>query len=398
MAKTIDEIVEAMQNIVDGGADRSLTDEEVRSYESLEKELAVVRKDDEIRSRHNAYTTPTSNPLGEGVTTGEAAAKDSDLERAFNDYMRTGIANQDISELRAQSVGTNSAGGYSVPPGWRQKIVDRMKAFGGVANVVENINTDSGNPLPWPTVDDTANTGAIVAEAGTFASGADLVFGQASLGAYKYAVGGAGTAPLKVSFELLQDSGIDMQSFVSNKLGERIARLQATHIVTGTGTGQPKGITTGLTPVQSGQNTGLKFDDLVNYIHAVDPAYRSNASWAFNDKTLAVVEKLKDAAGDPLWRDATADMGASGVKGFLKGYPVVIDQAFPDYVANSATTIFGVFGDLREGYVIRRVKEITVIANPWSSSGNFQMEYSAWARMDATQQNTNAYVGLTGKV
>ncbi len=400
MAKTVEELLASLQEILDGATDRPLTDEEVRSYETLEQELGTVRTDLELRARHQAYVTPTTGQIpNEGPQTASGTRDDeADLERAFTDYMKTGVENADIQELRAQSIGTNSAGGFTVPTGWRNKIVDRMKAFGGIANAVETITTDTGNTLPWLTVDDTANVGAIVAEGATFASGADLTFGQATLGSYSYTVGGAGTAPLKVSFELLQDTAVDLENFIGNKLGERIARLQSTHIVTGTGSGQPQGIVTGLTPVQTGQNTGLKYDDLVNYIHAVDPAYRPGSVWGFNDLTLAVVEKMKNAAGDPIWADATTEQAALGIAGNLKGYPVVIDQAFANYAPASATQIYGVFGNLKEGFVIRRVKEIEVIANPWGSVSNRQMEYSAWARMDAKQQNTNAYVALTGKV
>lgn len=133
------------------------------------------------------YVTPQA-------TVHVAAPKEDDtLERAFTAYLRTGQANADLTELRAQSEGTPSAGGYTVPDGFRTKIIDRMKAFGGIANVAETINTETGQSLEWPTVDDTANVGEIVAEGGTFASGADLTFGTASLGAYTYTAGGLAT-------------------------------------------------------------------------------------------------------------------------------------------------------------------------------------------------------------
>src|SRR3546814_15198662 len=89
--------------------------------------------------------------------------------------------------------------------------------------------------MEWPTVDDTGNVGEIVAEGGTFASGADIVFGTASLGAYKYMAGGGSNAPLRVSFELAQDAAFDVEGLVSRKLGERIGRLQSTHLGTGPG-------------------------------------------------------------------------------------------------------------------------------------------------------------------
>ena len=84
-----------------------------------------------------------------------AEKRDDTLERAFSSYLRTGKENADLVELRAQSEGTGTEGGFLVPDGFRDKLVERMKAFGGLAQVVENLSTSDGRNLPWPTIDDT---------------------------------------------------------------------------------------------------------------------------------------------------------------------------------------------------------------------------------------------------
>lgn len=390
---TTEEILAALQAILDSAEGRDLTDEEVQNYEELEGKLTAAKRSADIRSRNATY-----NAVAPAVNVA-AAKQDDTLERAFDHYMRTGKENGDLVELRAQSEGTGSEGGYLVPDGFRNKLVDRMVAFGGVANVVETVTTSTGNPLPWPTVDDTANTGEIVAEGGTFSSGADLVFGEESLGAYKYMAGGGSALPLRVSVELAQDAAFDVQGLVSRKLGERIARIQSTHVVTGTGVSQPLGIVTGLTGIELADDTaGITYDDLITFIHSVDPAYReSGCRWAFNDTTLATIKKIKDSNGDPIWRPLNADMASDTGGGTLLGYPVTIDQAFPDVDVDANTVNWGVFGNLNEGYVIRRVKDVQLIVNPWTRAANGQIEYTAWARMDSTQQNINAYVALTGE-
>lgn len=392
---TIEEILGALQAILDAAEGRELNDEEVARYEELETQLKGAQRSAEIRSRHAAYKAPNRSDLHVHVGT---ARQDDTLERAFDHYLRTGKENADLVQLRAQGEGSPTEGGYLVPDGFRDKLIDRMKAFGGIANVVETITTSTGNPLPWPTVDDTANVGEIVAEGGTFASGADLVFGTASLGAYKYMAGGASNTPLRVSVELLQDAAFDVQGLVSRKLGERIARIQSTHLVTGNGSGQPKGIVHGLTPVQPAANTGWTYADLVTFIHSVDPAYRERGRWAFNDTTLGAIRKLVDLDGRPLLQPAgTASAAGSPGGETLLGYPVTIDQAFVDLDIDDSTDLCGVFGDLSEGYVMRRVKDITLIVNPWTRAANGQVEFTAWARMDGNQQNISAYSVLSGK-
>jgi HK97 family phage major capsid protein len=396
--QTADEIMAAMDAVIASadGEERNLTDEEIARYEELETRLQATKSHTELIKRHAAYKTAVTPTITPGH---ESTRKDDTLERAFSSYLRTGKENADLLELRSQSEGTGSEGGYLVPDGFRQKLVDRMKAFGGVANVVENVVTSDGRTLPWATIDDTANEGEIVDEGGTFVSGADLVFGTASLGAYSYMAGGAGSTPLRLSRELVQDAAFDTEKIVSDKLGQRLGRIQARHLVTGDGVKKPLGLITGLTGVQI-THTGVKYADLLKVIHAVDPAYRDggNCRWAFNDNSWATIQGLLDSNGDPLWRPNSANMGTSAEGGsnlMLLNYPVTIDQAFPDINLADNTVNWGTFGDLYEGYVRRAVRDIEILVNPYSRMNYREIEYTAWARMDGTQQNTSAYTAIT---
>lgn len=390
---TVEDLIGALQAIVDGAdaENRSLTDEEVQRYETLEGQLKTVQRSAEIRSRQAAYTTPVSGQLATVVHTG-AVRRDDTLERAFDHYLRTGQENQDIVELRAQATTPGSAGGFTVPETMRQKLTERLKAFGGLASAVEEITTTSGEPLRWPTLDDTANAGVITPENTSPASGgADLVFGEKTLGAFKYVAPGAGNLPLRVSVELLQDSAFDIQALVERKLGERIGRRQAVDWVTGNGTTEPFGIDTGTTvAVDTFDAATPTYDELVDAVHQVDPAYRAGAVWSFNDQTLAQIERLVDGSGRPLLNPAAEGISSGPNNTTLLGYPVVIDQAWPTYT-DATTGRWGVFGDLRAGYVIRRVKDLTLIVNPYSRANEGQVEYTLWARADGVPQDTNAY-------
>jgi HK97 family phage major capsid protein len=393
---TLEEIVAELKAIVDKAeADgRELTDEEVARYESLEGDLQKRQRTEAIQKRQQAYDTVQRSAIPAASV---AVSKGDDtLERAFDHYLRTGQQNSDIVELRAQST-SGSAGGYMVPEGFRNQMVERMKAFGGLAENVETITTESGNPLPWPTLDDTGNVGEIVAENGTFAGGADLTFGEASLGAYKFMAGGASQLPLRVSVELLQDAAFDVQALVSRKLGERIARIQATQWVKGAGSGSsaPLGIVTGKTGVEPAA-AAITYADLLKFVHSVDPAYRDQAKWSFNDASLAYLRGLVDDNNRPLWQPS-AEAGLTGLAGgSLLGYPVVIDQAFDNMSLANDGVNWGVFGDLREAYVIRKVKDVQIVVDPYTRAANGQVQFTAWARADGTVQNPNAYVALTG--
>lgn len=387
---TVEETQAALDEVaakVDGG---DLSDETLNRYEELEGELQRAQKAQEIHKRHAARKSVVTPALH----TGTKAKGDEELERAFQHYMRTGKENADIVELRAQSVGTDSAGGYTVPDGFRRKIVDRLKAFGGLATVAEEITTSSGEPLRWPTLDDTSNSGVIAAENTAPASGgADLVFGEVTLGAFKYVAPGATNLPLRVSYELLQDSAFDIEGLVSRKLSQRIARKQAVDWVTGAGTTEPFGIDTSSGPSNVFAGATIDKDDLISAIHAIDPEYRMNAVWVFNDATLEAIRKLEDTAGRPLWTPQ-AESGLEGsIGGSLLGYRVVIDQAFADYT-DASSNVFGVFGDIAEGYVIRRVRDVQLVVDPYTRMNEGQVQYTMWARADGVVQNPNAFATL----
>ena len=394
---SVEELLAALQAIIDQANGRSLTDEEVQRYEELEVQLAAAQKDSQIRQRNAAYNTVVPGAALTAAVHVGTPKEDDTLERAFNSYLRTGQANQDMTELRAQSVGTDSAGGYTVPDSMRQKLQERMKAFGGLAAAVEEISTTSGEALRWPTLDDTANSGVIASEGTAPASGgADLVFGEKVLGAFKYVAPGAGQLPLRVSVELLQDSAFDIEGLVQRKLGERIGRAQAAHWVTGNGTTEPFGIDTG-TSGTAFTSAGITYAELVAAVHEVDPAYRESAKWTFNDATLAKIESIVDTTGRPILKDSTAGIEGKPSGQTLLGYPVVIDQAWATYT-DGGTNKWGAFGDLQAGYVIRRVKDMTLIVNPYSRANEGQVEYVLWARADGVPQDTNAYKVLINAV
>lgn len=388
---TIEELVAALDEIMAAarGENRDLTAEEADRYEEIEGKLTAARRAKEIRSRHDAYKATVRSDLHVNV----AGADEDREDRAFEAWMRSGgrYDPPELAEYRAQSEGTNTAGGYLVPQGFRRKLVERMKAFGGIANAAEEITTTEGNLLPYPTVDDTGNVGEIVAEGGTFAAGADLVFAQRTLSAYKYMAGGAGNLPLKVSWELLQDSAFDVSSFVARKLGERIARVQATHFATGTGSGQPQGIVTPITT--SGTIGTLALADLVATILFLDPAYRAGASWLMNDATYGTVMGLNDSTGRPLLTGVNDGITGALTQPRLLGYPVIIDQAMP---AKATGAKFLAFGNIAETYVVRRVKDVTLVTLNELYAANGQTGFMAWARADGAVQNPNAIVVRTG--
>lgn len=409
--RTIEQILADLQAIIDGAAadspegetdGRPLTDDEVQRCEALEAEIGRVRQTNEFRSRLQAFNTPIRGAI---VPQGTETEQRTGEELAFAHYLRTGIPNADLTpasgpipvQYRAQAEGTGAAGGFLVPTGFLNKITERLKAFGGIAGEAETIDTGNGNPLPWPTNDDTANEGEIVAENAAPAGGADLVLGQKTLGAYKYTSEGVGGEPLKVSFELAQDEAFGLEAFVQRKLAERIGRKQARDFAVGTGTGQPLGLLTGGTTsvIVASNAVGMTFPNIVSAVHIPDIEYRDSGEcvWVMNDAIMALFEGLLDSTGRPLLGESTDSISGKPTT-TIRGYRVVIDNALPATYGAAAKTL--IFGNIRAGYVVRRVKEVTMIVLRELYARNGQIGYMAWARADGTVQDANAYTVVRG--
>ena len=392
--RTPEDIMAEMQALVDAAEaeDRSLTDDEIETYGTAEAELQAVNKTGNIKARHEAYKQPV---LGIAGAVKAVDKKDEALDFAFDQYLRTGHAS---NELRfAQTEGTASQGGYLVPDGFRNKLVENITAIGGLQNEAEVLNTSTGNPLEWPTVtsghgesDDQAD---VVAEGAASAVGEDIVFGTASLGAYRYASTGTGNLPIKVSVELLQDAAFDVGAYVAKVLGRRIARKFAKDIIQGSGSGEPLGLLEGTDgTVELAGGGAITYAKLLTLVHSLDPEFRRSSKWLFNDDTAAEIEALEDNNNRPLLVNGLQGIEGSVSRPTLLGYPVVIDQAAKD----SANDVkFAAFGDLREAYVIRRVRDVQVLVNPYAATG--YVVYDAWARMDGTVQNAEAFVTLEGE-
>ncbi|MGH3735838.1 MAG: phage major capsid protein [Micromonosporaceae bacterium] len=386
---TVDEILEQMSGISSQAESRTLSDEEATRYERLESGLVAARRTANIRARQNAYETPVPGDLAALVHAGQPH-RDDGYNQAFNAYLRSGQPNQDL--INAQGVGTDAGGGFLVSPQFRQKLVEVLKSYGGLSGVVDGFSTERGGDVEYPSVDDTASVGAITAEGVAFATGTDLVFGTITMKAWKYTSTGAdANAGLRVSVELLQDAEFDIEALLARALGTRIARKQAADWVSGAGTALPFGIAhAGLTAdVVLAAGNAITYQKILDIESALDPSYEQNAMWAFNKHTWQRIRAILDTAGRPLIdKQADAGIGERPARELL-GYPVTIDQGFPNSTTLNAR--FAVLGDLAEAYAIRRVADFTMIVNPFTRANFGQVEYVAWERADGNVQNRKAY-------
>ena len=232
-----------------------------------------------------------------------------------------------------------------------------MLAFGSVLQHSDVINTGDGQPISWPTVDDTGNKGRIVGEntpvddnAGGGASGdggPNPAFGKKTWNAYKYT-----SDTVLVPYELLEDSVFNMATVLGELLGERLGRISEEHFTTGTGTNQPEGVVTGSAlGATSGAVATLGQDDIYNLFHSVDPSYRRGGIFMGHDSIINALRKLKDGENRPLWQSNMRD----GRPDTLLGLPLATNQEMDSAVATGNKVLL--FGQMSK-YKVRRVNSV----------------------------------------
>ena len=370
---------------------RDLSKEESEEWDKRDVDIATLgtqieryeaqdTRDREL-NKVEGRQVPSGNE-GPGVSDNPKADKEV-TNRAFDSFLRYGKQGMNAeersvlapfevrgAETRAQSVGTTTAGGFTVPEDWRADVMSAMLAFGGMRQVSFILATGEGGQLHIPTSDDTGNVGVILAE-NTAAAEQDITFAEVVLDAYKYS-----SKMIKVSHELLNDSAIDIGAFIRSRMVERLGRITNTHYTTGTGSSQPNGVVTaGTLGKTAATNAAITYIELLDLKHSVDPSYRNNARWMFNDSTLKAIKQLVDGQSRPLWVPGIAVREPDSID----GDPYTINQDVASIATVAKTVLYGDFSK----YWIRDTGDFRVIRLDERFADADQVAFVAFMRSDA---------------
>ncbi len=409
-----------MQTIWDvaAGENRPMNDAESREYEDLGQKIdsldSQMAQDVEHERRSKAINDVRRDTRGMGEpTTGDKRFTDGPEYRAiFDKYLRFGAREMDASEvrmlrtgqdpeLRALASAPGSAGGFTVPVNFSGQIIESMKWFGGMRAVAEILTTSTGQEIDYPTNDDTGNTGRLVSE-NVSATATDLTFGQKAIRAYLYS-----SDIVLVPITLLMDQAVDLESYISKKLGQRLGRIENTHQTTGTGAGQPQGLVTAATVGKTtAAPTAITFGEAIDLEHSIDPAYRNRAiygarndaqtqpptvGYMFSDSILGYLRKLVDGNSRPLWLPGFGSVNQY-VPATFNGWPYVInnDMAAASAGAPVALSKHVMFGDFETAFLIREVEGMTIMRLDERYADAFQVAFLGFHRMDSTLKDAGA--------
>lgn len=374
-----------MQEIL-ASATESLSAEQENEFDALdteaEKYLRQAEKLEKMESREIQEEAETAQELSSQKT--NKSIKDLNQEQlaklediAMRTYLKTGVVPMELRSVMAPAAAekddnsmiqsalkemglesfatqttTTTGGGYTIARGFRAELEKAVKAFGGMYEAARIITTGSGNVMDWPTTNDTNNKAYLLAESTSAATSAQaVVFGQQQFEAYKYTSG-----LIQVPTELLEDSEFNISSLMIELLSERIWRGTNEAFTIADGSSKPKGVVPASTyGLSSKDDASPSPDDFIDLMHAVDPGYRRNARWMFDDTTLKHVKKLSVSSSDirPLWLPSFRD----GEPATILGKPYTINQDVPTWASGNKAVLFGDFSK----YIIRQVRNMRIV-------------------------------------
>ena len=365
------------------------TKEDQTQYDGLMDQIGLVSNQisahqAQLDAQADQIVKDAERDLGKGGRKGSTEVSVKDAVALFLRHGNNVSAEQAVQIRNAMSTTTTTEGGFTVPTEVAAMVIDALKAFGGMREVSQVMMTSNGNAINFPASDGTAEVGAIVGENAAATTG-DITFAQVPVVVYKYS-----SNKIALPWELIQDSAIDVVSFVINRLATRLGRITNTHYTVGTGTAQPFGVmpraTLGKTGI-TGQTLTVIYDDLADLFYSVNRAYRGNASWMMADTSMRVIRKIKDTSGRPIFTPGYEYGITQDSPDLLMGKRITINDDVAAMAASARSIAFGDFGQ----YVIRDVMGTDIRRFDDSAFAlNGQVGFCGWQRTGGNLLDTAA--------
>ena len=310
--------------------------------------IVLYNKSDEINSKLNeeigdflTKCTPISNETRQHMA-------EVMIERAFP------MASKELKALQIKSmvVGNSPKGGYWVMPELLPKTIQRIfetSPIRGIASVMSTANAS----VEMIIEDTEAQSGGWVGELGPITDTNTPTIGKETIVIHTQ------FAQPKISTNLMEDAGFDVQSFLNRKVAEIMSRTENTAFVIGDGSQKPKGFLTypnwdtpgvyqrfHIEQIPSGVLGQFTADGLKVLKNSVVEEYQGSAIFGLKRSSWSDITTLKDDTGRWYLGIDTLKVGDTPT---LLGKPVIFMNDMEE-VADDAKAL--VYGDFSVGYTI----------------------------------------------
>lgn len=356
-------------------------DEAVEAKAALEKRLETERKErEDLELRLSKKGSKSDDTLAlelkefrNALPAGSECDEDgyAAYKSAFGAFLRKNDKLLTPDQIKAMSVGSDPDGGYLVTPDTSGRIVTKVyetSPMRQLANVV-TIGTDKLEGIE--DLDEAA--AGWVGETGTRSDTTTPQVGRYSIEVFEV------YAQPKATQKLLDDASINIEAWLSDKVADKISRVENAAFVTGNGVGKPRGLTSYTTAADSGSGvtwgqighvasgangsfhaTGkTAVDALLDLVGTLKNPYLDRAQWFTNRKVITGMRKLKDDYGGFYWQPSLQQ----GQPEMFMGYPITRGEDVPALDAGSLSLWFG---DFATAYTIVDRTGIRVLRDPYT--------------------------------
>lgn len=375
-------IIEKMTELVNkaNAETRSLTTEEQAAYDGYKAEIDAIDRtiaaSEELRDMQRKLETP--------VETRDAGNDGSDKltpeERSFVAYIR-GMAAGRSGEMRADVNMTKGDNTAVIPQSVANKIVETVRNMCPIFELATTYRV--GGTLAIPYEDNDSRITADYADEFVSIDATAQKLKSITLTGFLL------EALTKVSKSLLNNSDLDLMSYVIRKVAEAmVVKLEKEYLI-GT-TNKISGIAGTVTnKVTTAAATAVTTDELIDLQDSVPDVYQANAIWVMSSKTRTALRKLKDNDGKYLLNpDLTAKWGCK-----LLGKDVYVSDNMPDMAAGKLAIYYGDMSGLASK--VSEAIEIQVLTELFATQ--HAIGIVAFAEVDAKIENAQKIAALAMK-
>jgi len=265
----------------------------------------------------------------------------------------TGIIAGDATLLKEMSTDETGSpyAGYTVDSELSAEIRHLMTEYGVARREMESVQLTKGS---YKVNDLVTDVTVYWVDEGAVVNSTQAVLGQETLTLKKLG------AIVTMTSELLEDTEIDLVSFMASRVAEGFARAEDQAFFIGDGTGA-FGDFTGLlesSDVNEVTLAGTTFasmtaEDLIDMVDQTPSGALANAKFFLHRTIMSVVRKLRedavsaaDGAGAFIYQAPSQSGPAT-----IWGYPTVLVEAMPAIGDTAVDTSFVLFGDLRKACI-----------------------------------------------
>jgi HK97 family phage major capsid protein len=266
--------------------------------QQVDRVAKEIQKLTEVKERLERVETKLERPVLGQLANEKMEPISRERKEAVVHYLRKGEGFLTPQEIKILATDSDPDGGYWMTSKISNQAINKVFETSPMRNVatVENISTDA---LEIPEDINEADSGW------TSERSVRTETNTPQIGVRRIPVHELYAMP-KATQTLLDDSRINVESWLSMKIADKMARIENSAFINGDGIGKPRGILTysagGANPGQVQQinsqgASALTADGLRALFYALKSPYIPNARWMMSRSAIEEVSKLKDSSG-----------------------------------------------------------------------------------------------------